>query len=60
MNKVLVIDPDEGIRGSLKTFLNQLEYTVILANSGKQGISLFEKEEPDLVITPKKRNRIKF
>jgi len=51
MNKVLVIDPDEGIRGSLKTFLNQLEYTVILANSGKQGISLFEKEEPDLVIT---------
>ncbi len=49
--KILVIDYEESARDSLKVFLQEEKYDVIVAPGGKEGITLFEKEKPDLVIS---------
>ncbi len=49
--KILVIDYDESSRQSLKVFLQKEEYEVIEASNGNEGIILFEKEKPGLVIS---------
>ncbi|HOM27468.1 MAG TPA: sigma-54 dependent transcriptional regulator [bacterium] len=49
MNKILVIDDEEGVRESLKFALKD-NYKVFLSASGKEGIFFIEKENPDLII----------
>ncbi|MCD5412197.1 response regulator [Thermodesulfovibrionales bacterium] len=47
--KILVVDDEKNI---LKLYQAELEdegYTVVTANSGEDGLSAFEKEDPDLV-----------
>ncbi len=47
--KILVVDDEKNI---LKLYQAELEdegYTVITANSGKEAVEVFEKENPDLV-----------
>jgi DNA-binding response OmpR family regulator len=47
--KVLVVDDEKNI---LKLYQAELEdegYTVVTANSGKEAIEVFEKENPDIV-----------
>lgn len=49
MDKILIIDDEEGVRESLKFSLRD-KYKVILSSNGKEGLSTIEKERPDLVI----------
>jgi len=51
MAKILVIDDERGIRDFLGTLLRQQGYDVVLAEGGWQGLELFCRERPDLVVT---------
>jgi DNA-binding response OmpR family regulator len=50
MAKVLVIDDDELVRATLKRTLRD-KHEVVTAPDGRNGVSAFETERPDLVIT---------
>lgn len=47
--KILVVDDEKNILKLYKAELEDEGYTVVTANSGKEAIELFEKENPDLV-----------
>ncbi|MCM8808985.1 MAG: sigma-54 dependent transcriptional regulator [Candidatus Omnitrophica bacterium] len=49
MNKILIIDDEQGVRESLK-FAFKNKYKTLLASNGKEGMSFIEKENPDLII----------
>jgi YesN/AraC family two-component response regulator len=51
MHKVLIIDDESSIRKMLKKLLEKNGYQALEANDGKQGIALFKKHEPELIIT---------
>jgi CheY-like chemotaxis protein len=48
---ILVIDDDEGPRHVLHEFLSEAGYKVESAGSGKDGLSLTQQKEYDLVVT---------
>src|SRR5688572_30529321 len=48
---ILVIDDDEIIRLTIKKSVQKMGYTVVEADNGISGIELFQKENPDMVIT---------
>ena len=47
---VLVIDDEEAIRTSFKMYLEDSGYKVLLAENGREGIDLFDREEPQCVL----------
>ncbi len=47
---ILTIDDESAIRRSFKNYLEDLDYDVIEAENGKEGLERFEKEKPDLVL----------
>jgi two-component system nitrogen regulation response regulator NtrX len=47
---ILVIDDDPGILESLEKILKYEGYGVCLADNGKEGIDLYRRESPDLVL----------
>ena len=47
---ILTIDDEENIRRSFRMYLEDYDYCVIEAGNGREGIELFEKERPDLVL----------
>ncbi len=47
---ILVIDDESGIRESLKKILEYAGFQVSLADNGEEGIDLYRKEMPDLVL----------
>ena len=47
---ILTIDDDIATRLYFKTILEENKYKVIEANNAKNGIAVFEKEHPDLVL----------
>jgi two-component system, NtrC family, response regulator len=49
MNKLLLIDDDEGIRTQMKWALNQ-DYEVILAEDRAQGLTAFRQTRPSVVL----------
>lgn len=51
MEKILVIDDEPVIRILLKQLFEKKGYEVVEASDGKQGLDLFKKQSPDLVIT---------
>ncbi|MFH2091389.1 MAG: response regulator [Pseudomonadota bacterium] len=51
MEKILVIDDEPAIRILLRQLFEQAGYEVYEASDGKQGIFVYKKENPDLVIT---------
>ncbi|OGU52219.1 MAG: Fis family transcriptional regulator [Ignavibacteria bacterium GWC2_35_8] len=51
MSKILVIDDEESFRETIRLCLEDKSFNIITASSGEEGISLFEKERPDIVIT---------
>lgn len=51
MAKILVFDDEPSILLMLKKMLEKAGHEVDLALNGKDGIALFEKNRPDLVIT---------
>ncbi len=48
--KILVIDDEKLIRKSFRYFLEDHDYEVIEAKNGKEGLTLFEMENPDIIL----------
>jgi DNA-binding response OmpR family regulator len=51
MAKILVLDDEPAILMMIKKMLEKAGYEVSVALNGKEGMKLFEKDRPDLVIT---------
>jgi DNA-binding response OmpR family regulator len=51
MARILLIDDDESLRSMLRLLLTQHGHEVSEARHGKEGIALYVRENPDLVIT---------
>jgi CheY-like chemotaxis protein len=51
MSRILVIDDEDPVRAMLCMILGRLGHSVIEASNGKEGLDLFHKHLPDLVIT---------
>ncbi len=50
MAKLLIIDDDRDTCEFLRDFFEQRKCDVYLANSGKQGLDIFKKKKPDIVL----------
>jgi UDP-3-O-[3-hydroxymyristoyl] N-acetylglucosamine deacetylase len=50
MDKVLIIDDEKDIRDSLSSILRDEGFEVLKATDGKEGLSIFEKEKPRIVL----------
>lgn len=48
--KALVIDDEPTLRDSLKVALTNLGHEVVTARTGEEGLELFRKETPDLIL----------
>jgi two-component system response regulator AtoC len=48
--RILVIDDEPILRNSLEIALKSSDYEVITAQSGEEGLDLFQKESPDLIL----------
>jgi two-component system, NtrC family, response regulator AtoC len=48
--KILVIDDEPILRNSLEVALKVSGYDVVTAQSGEEGLDLFRKESPDLIL----------
>ncbi len=51
MQTILVIEDDTIIRQTIQNMLEIDGYNVVVAENGKEGLKLFDKESPGLVIT---------
>ena len=49
-SQILIIDDEKAIRDSFGAYLEDCGYDIISAENGRLGLSLFEKDNPDLVI----------
>ncbi len=47
---ILTIDDEENIRDSFRMFLEDYDYQILEAKNGKEGLEVFYREKPDLVI----------
>ena len=50
MSSLLIVDDESGIRGLFATLLEQKGYEVFLADSGKNGIEVFKREQPHATV----------
>src|SRR6266545_3099108 len=50
MAKILPIDDEPSVRGLLATLLERKGYDVVLAESGRQGLEVFTRARPDVVL----------
>ncbi len=48
---ILVIEDEEILRESMADFLEDQDFRVLMAENGRVGLELFERERPDLVLT---------
>ena len=48
--KILIVDDDKGIRGLLKTMVDKLGHTTMLAENGISALEQMEADPPDLVL----------
>lgn len=51
MRKILVVDDERSTLSMFRLFLSAYGYTVMTAENGTEGLQLFEKEKPPIVIT---------
>jgi PAS domain S-box-containing protein len=51
LEKILLIDDEEGIRRVLRIILEEAGYCVICAADGQEGLELFAREKPFIVVT---------
>lgn len=52
MVKILVVDDKKPIRDILSIFLtNNCKYKCCMAENGEEGLEVFQRESPDLIIT---------
>ncbi|MBU1091132.1 MAG: response regulator [Candidatus Omnitrophica bacterium] len=50
MNRILVVDDDQGIRDLIKERLEKSKYKVITAASGQEALILYKTNRPDLIM----------
>ena len=50
-DSILLIDDDESLRRVTEFNLSEAGFDLITAESGQQGLKIFNRENPDLVIT---------
>ena len=50
MYKVLIIDDEKDILDTLSSILEDEGFSVSKAADGKEGLALFEREKPDIVL----------
>jgi len=50
MSKILIIDDEKDILNTLSSILEDEGFTVSKAMDGKEGLAIFEREEPDIVL----------
>jgi diguanylate cyclase (GGDEF)-like protein/PAS domain S-box-containing protein len=48
--RILTIDDEENIRTSFRLYLEDLDFEVIEARNGREGLEIFAREKPDLVL----------
>lgn len=48
--RVLIVDDDEAVLSSLSEYFERLDYEVIRASTGKQGITGVQSQHPEVVI----------
>lgn len=51
MARILVIDDDQAIRGTIRKILERSGHEVREAEDGVEGLKLFREDRPDLVVT---------
>jgi anti-anti-sigma factor len=51
MQKILVVDDEKSTLSMFRLFLTAYGYTVFTAENGTEGLRLFEKEKPPIVVT---------
>ncbi len=56
--KILIIDDDPDILDSVKAILDGSGFEAITASTGKEGISAFESQKPDLILCDMMMERI--
>jgi CheY-like chemotaxis protein len=49
--RILLVEDERSVRDTLKELLNYDEHTVVEANNGAEALSLFAKNQYDLVLT---------
>jgi DNA-binding response OmpR family regulator len=49
--RILIIDDDLAVRDTLIAILEERGYEVITAVNGQQGLAVFRRERPDLLVT---------
>lgn len=47
---LLLIDDDVHVRRSMRAYFEDMEHEVLEAENGKQGLQLFQENEPDIVL----------
>lgn len=47
---ILTIDDEEQIRTSFKLFLEDYDFVILEANNGREGLEIFRREQPDLIL----------
>jgi PAS domain S-box-containing protein len=50
IQRILTIDDEDGVRRSIRSYLEDSDYEVIEARDGREGIAVFFQERPDLVL----------
>lgn len=50
-NKILMIDDDDTSRKMIADYLDDGGYAVLEASNGQEGLEVFRKEKPDLILT---------
>ena len=58
MEKILVVDDEQGLRDVLSIMLKRAGYAVTLASDGEEAIAHLQKELFDLVITDLKMPKV--
>jgi len=49
--KILTIDDEFALRQSIVAYLEDSGFTVLEGNNGREGLEIFKREKPDLVLT---------
>ena len=50
MEKILIVEDDEGISNFVKLELDHEGYSTVLAEDGRKALALFESEKPDMIL----------
>lgn len=50
LNRILVIDDERSVRENIAAYLEDSDFTVFLAENGREGLEIYEEVNPDVVL----------